>query len=47
MQAIDVVDAGADPNGRTKIDDVVRSQAGRDTRLVFAPGTYLVGALGE
>ncbi|WP_267642786.1 hypothetical protein [Haloarchaeobius amylolyticus] len=47
MRTIDITDAGADPDGETEIDPVVRNRAAPNTRLVFPPGRYLVGSLGE
>lgn len=37
---IDVVEAGADPTGRTPVVDVIRRYAGDDTLLCFPPGRY-------
>lgn len=39
---LDVVEAGADPTGRTSVVDVIRRYAGDDTLLVFPPGRYAV-----
>jgi hypothetical protein len=39
---VNVVDAGADPNGNVPIDDVLSDAVGDDTLLVFPEGRYLM-----
>jgi hypothetical protein len=40
---VDVVAAGADPEGTRSILDVLSAEAGEDTLLYFPPGRYLMG----
>lgn len=39
---IDVVEAGADPNGNESVVDIIRRYADDDTLLLFPPGRYYV-----
>lgn len=39
-QVVDVVEAGADPNGEQSVTPVLESAAADDTLLTFPPGTY-------
>ena len=42
---VNVVEAGADPTGKRRCDDVLRREAGDGVHLVFPEGRYLVGDL--
>lgn len=42
-RVVNVVDAGADPEGTRLIDDVLHAEAADDTLLYFPPGRYRVG----
>lgn len=43
---VDAVEAGADPEGKTPINDVVEAHVADDTLLSFPGGTYLIQPLG-
>jgi len=42
---VDVVEAGADPNGREPINPILEEHAGDDTLLVFPRGEYLMDGI--
>lgn len=44
-RVVDVTEAGADPTGSERVDDVVQELADDDTLLEFPPGRYLVGRI--
>ena len=41
---VNVVEAGADPNGNESVTDILKAEAGDDTLLHFPPGTYRFGS---